>query len=60
MTHRDIRDYLRDILETIDLAESFIQEMTFEAFQAELLQQQPRALAKPSVGKNANESRSGV
>jgi uncharacterized protein with HEPN domain len=35
MTHRDIRDYLRDILETIDLAESFIQEMTFEAFQAE-------------------------
>jgi uncharacterized protein with HEPN domain len=36
MTHRDIRDYLRDILETIDLAESFIQEMTFEAFQAEL------------------------
>jgi hypothetical protein len=26
----------------------------------ELLQQQPRALAKPSVGKNASESRSGV
>jgi hypothetical protein len=29
-------------------------------YAAELLQQQPRALAKPSVGKNANESRSGV
>jgi uncharacterized protein with HEPN domain len=35
MTQRDIRDYLRDILETINLAESFIQGMTFEVFQTE-------------------------
>jgi uncharacterized protein with HEPN domain len=35
MTQRDIRDYLRDILETVHLAESFIQGITFETFQAE-------------------------
>jgi uncharacterized protein with HEPN domain len=30
---RDIRDYLRDILNAIDLAESFIASMTFNEFQ---------------------------
>jgi uncharacterized protein with HEPN domain len=35
MTQRDIRDYLRDILQAIDLAESFIANMTFDDFQAD-------------------------
>lgn len=33
MVKRDIRDYLNDILTHIDLAETFIQDMTFEEFQ---------------------------
>lgn len=33
MTQRDIRDYLRDILDTIDLAQSFTIDMTFDQFQ---------------------------
>jgi uncharacterized protein with HEPN domain len=35
MTQRDIRDYLRDILSTIDLATSFVASMSFEEFQAD-------------------------
>ncbi|MBW4554303.1 MAG: DUF86 domain-containing protein [Aphanocapsa sp. GSE-SYN-MK-11-07L] len=35
MTQRDIRDYLQDILATIDLAESFVTGMTFGEFQAD-------------------------
>ena len=33
MTQRDIRDYLRDILDTIDLAQSFTADMTLDQFQ---------------------------
>ncbi len=35
MTQRDIRDYLRDILNAIDLAESFIANLTFDEFQTD-------------------------
>jgi uncharacterized protein with HEPN domain len=35
MTQRDIRDYLRDILNAIDLAEAFIANMTFDEFQTD-------------------------
>jgi uncharacterized protein with HEPN domain len=35
MTQRDIRDYLQDILQSIDLAESFIANMTFDEFQTD-------------------------
>jgi uncharacterized protein with HEPN domain len=35
MTQRDIRDYLQDILNSIDLAEAFIAEMTFDEFQTD-------------------------
>jgi uncharacterized protein with HEPN domain len=30
MTQRDIRDYLRDMLNAIDLAQSFVHNMTFD------------------------------
>jgi len=33
MVKRDIRDYLNDILTHIDLAKTFIQDITFEEFQ---------------------------
>lgn len=33
MTERDIRDYLQDILNTIDMAEQFVNGMTFDQFQ---------------------------
>ncbi|MGF1600964.1 MAG: DUF86 domain-containing protein [Thermosynechococcaceae cyanobacterium] len=33
MTQRDIRDYLQDILTTIDMAEQFVSGMTFDKFQ---------------------------
>jgi len=33
MTQRDIRDYLQDILNSIDLAEAFIANMSFDEFQ---------------------------
>lgn len=33
MTQREIRDYLQDILETIDLAEQFVAGLTFAEFQ---------------------------
>ncbi|NEQ32658.1 MAG: DUF86 domain-containing protein [Leptolyngbya sp. SIO4C5] len=35
MTERDIRDYLQDILNHINLAEQFITGMTFEQFQTD-------------------------
>lgn len=35
MSKRQIKDYLQDILEAIDAAESFIEGMSFEDFQAE-------------------------
>jgi uncharacterized protein with HEPN domain len=35
MTQRDIRDYLQDILNTIDLVESFVANMTFDEFQTD-------------------------
>lgn len=35
MTQRDIKDYLQDILDTIDLAEQFVAEMTFADFQTD-------------------------
>jgi uncharacterized protein with HEPN domain len=35
MTQRDIRDYLQDILNSIDLAQSFVLNMTFDEFQAD-------------------------
>ena len=35
MTQRDIRDYLQDILQSIDLAEAFIANMTFDQFQTD-------------------------
>jgi uncharacterized protein with HEPN domain len=35
MTQRDIRDYLQDILNSIDLAESFIANMNFDEFQTD-------------------------
>jgi uncharacterized protein with HEPN domain len=35
MTQRDIRDYLRDILSTIDLATSFVGNISFEEFQTD-------------------------
>ncbi len=35
MTQRDIRDYLQDILNSIDLAEAFIANMTFDEFQTD-------------------------
>jgi uncharacterized protein with HEPN domain len=35
MTDRDIRDYLQDIIIAIDLAQSFIANTTFEAFQTD-------------------------
>lgn len=33
MNQREIKDYLQDILDAIDAAESFIDEMSFEDFQ---------------------------
>jgi uncharacterized protein with HEPN domain len=33
MSDRDIRDYLQDILTTIEMAEQFVAGMTFEQFQ---------------------------
>jgi uncharacterized protein with HEPN domain len=35
MTQRDIRDYLRDMLNAIDLAQSFVHNMTFDEFQTD-------------------------
>ncbi|MEM6613917.1 MAG: DUF86 domain-containing protein [Cyanobacteria bacterium P01_C01_bin.72] len=35
MTKREIKDYLQDILEAMDAAESFIDEMSFEDFKAD-------------------------
>jgi uncharacterized protein with HEPN domain len=35
MTQRDIRDYLQDILNSIDLAGAFIANMTFNEFQSD-------------------------
>lgn len=35
MTQREIRDYLQDILDTINLAEQFVGEMTFADFQTD-------------------------
>jgi uncharacterized protein with HEPN domain len=35
MTQRDIRDYLQDILTTIDLTQSFVTNMTFAEFQTD-------------------------
>jgi uncharacterized protein with HEPN domain len=35
MTQRDIRDYLRDMLNAIDLAQSFVHNMTFDEFQSD-------------------------
>ena len=35
MTQRDIKNYLQDILDTIDLAEQFVVEMTFADFQTD-------------------------
>jgi uncharacterized protein with HEPN domain len=32
---RDIRDYLQDILNAIELAQSFVADMTFDEFQAD-------------------------
>lgn len=33
MTERDVRDYLQDILNTIEMAEQFVAGMTFEEFE---------------------------
>lgn len=33
MSKREIEDYLRDILDAMDAAESFVEEMSFEDFQ---------------------------
>lgn len=35
MTQRDLRDYLQDMLETIDIAQQFVTGMTFTDFQAD-------------------------
>jgi uncharacterized protein with HEPN domain len=35
VTQRDIRDYLEDILKAIELAQSFVANMTFDEFQAD-------------------------
>lgn len=35
MTRRDLRDYLQDMLETIDIAQQFVAGMTFTDFQAD-------------------------
>ena len=35
MSKRQIKDYLQDILDAIDVAESFIEGMSFEDFQAD-------------------------
>jgi hypothetical protein len=35
MKQRDIRDYLQDILNAINLAQSFVADVTFDEFQAD-------------------------
>jgi len=35
VTQRDLRDYLQDILDTIDIAQQFVAGMTFADFQAD-------------------------
>jgi len=35
VTQRDLRDYLQDMLDTIDIAQQFVADMTFADFQAD-------------------------